>query len=419
MILLPRAALLLAATTTVLGTLLVGPGQGALAAPTPTPPPVAVAPPVASPLPSASPTISAADVQQALNRQQAALQQEKARLNDSTVAAAALLQASQTAQRAAQAAAATARVEARRLVQAREQTTRSRERLSSYAGSLYRTGMVDARMVVLAAAVAAPDVSSLASDLRLAQQVGKHQSDTLDAMRTAQQQQAAAAQRSSRAASASRAASLRAGVAKAAADRVVADLQRRVQERRKAVALTGMALVDAEHREAMLAAAERIAQQRSRPPEAALQGASVPRPAATCKGKSLEGYDNGRIPADALCLLWGTYQQMLRADAAAAFDAMSHEYALTFGAPLCVTDSYRSYAEQVSVKSVKPELAAVPGTSNHGWAVAVDLCDGIESFGTPTHTWMQANSMRFGWFHPDWAEPTGTKPEPWHWEFAG
>lgn len=35
------------------------------------------------------------------------------------------------------------------------------------------------------------------------------------------------------------------------------------------------------------------------------------------------------------------------------------------------------------------------------------------------HQWMQDNSMRFGWFHPDWAEPTGSKPEPWHWEFAG
>ena len=23
------------------------------------------------------------------------------------------------------------------------------------------------------------------------------------------------------------------------------------------------------------------------------------------------------------------------------------------------------------------------------------------------------------WFHPDWAEPSGSLPEPWHWEYAG
>jgi hypothetical protein len=31
---------------------------------------------------------------------------------------------------------------------------------------------------------------------------------------------------------------------------------------------------------------------------------------------------------------------------------------------------------------------------------------------------MQHNAPLYGWFHPAWAEPTGTMPEPWHWEFA-
>ena len=25
----------------------------------------------------------------------------------------------------------------------------------------------------------------------------------------------------------------------------------------------------------------------------------------------------------------------------------------------------------------------------------------------------------YGWFHPDWAEASGSLPEPWHWEYAG
>ena len=50
--------------------------------------------------------------------------------------------------------------------------------------------------------------------------------------------------------------------------------------------------------------------------------------------------------------------------------------------PICITDSYRTYASQVRLYGQKPALAAVPGTSNHGWGLAVDLCGGIEHFGT-------------------------------------
>jgi LAS superfamily LD-carboxypeptidase LdcB len=123
------------------------------------------------------------------------------------------------------------------------------------------------------------------------------------------------------------------------------------------------------------------------------------------------------IPASALCAL-SAAGQMLRCDAAAAFEKLNVEYARAFGAPVCITDSYRSYPQQIDVYARKPTLAAVPGTSNHGWAMAMDLCGGIESFGSATHLWMQANAPRFGWVHPSWAEQTGSKPEAWHWEFG-
>jgi LAS superfamily LD-carboxypeptidase LdcB len=32
---------------------------------------------------------------------------------------------------------------------------------------------------------------------------------------------------------------------------------------------------------------------------------------------------------------------------------------------------------------------------------------------------MKNNSMLYGWFLPAWAQQNGSKPEPWHWEFAG
>ncbi|MCU1602076.1 MAG: D-alanyl-D-alanine carboxypeptidase, partial [Frankiales bacterium] len=72
---------------------------------------------------------------------------------------------------------------------------------------------------------------------------------------------------------------------------------------------------------------------------------------------------------------------------------------------------FRSYQE-------KPGLAAVPGTSNHGWGQAVDFCGGVEDTYSPAYNWMVANASRFGWRHPDWARPGGSRPEPWHWEFG-
>ena len=393
---------------------LVGPATTA-AALGPSPTPTITATPTASP----TPTASAAEAQLALTRQNAALAQETARLNTATTTAAASLQAYQQAQRIADDLATAARREAALLRSAVVRTALSRARLQAYAGSLYRTGMVDSRLFMLAEAVSAPDKQHFLSDLRMAQYVGGSEGNTLEALGRAQVDQDVASRRSQAAAQQQRIATARAGAAKLSADRVVADAAQRVALRKQAVALTKGALADAQHRELMLRQAEAIARLRSRPPELAVQGALVHRPAATCKGKDLTGYLNGQLPPDALCPLWGTYGQMLRADAAAAFDAMSHDYAIEFGSPICVTDSYRSYLEQENVKVAKPELAATPGHSNHGWGIAADLCDGVESFGTPTHQWLLDNSMRFGWFHPDWAEPTGSKPEPWHWEFAG
>lgn len=129
------------------------------------------------------------------------------------------------------------------------------------------------------------------------------------------------------------------------------------------------------------------------------------------------GHSNGRIPASAMCPLKTTPGQMLRCDAQAAFDRLSKAFEARFGAPISVTDAYRDYATQVILKRRKGRMAATPGTSNHGWALAVDLGSGINSFGTAQHQWMRANAPKFGWIHPGWARQTGSLPEPWHWEF--
>jgi murein DD-endopeptidase MepM/ murein hydrolase activator NlpD len=128
------------------------------------------------------------------------------------------------------------------------------------------------------------------------------------------------------------------------------------------------------------------------------------------------GYSNGMIPASSLCAISNGH--MLRCDAAAAYLQLASAYKNRFGKAICITDSYRSYASQVDLYGRKPSLAALPGTSNHGWGVAVDLCGGIERFNTTQYQWMVSNAGNYGWVHPSWAKQGGNREEPWHWEFG-
>jgi hypothetical protein len=152
-------------------------------------------------------------------------------------------------------------------------------------------------------------------------------------------------------------------------------------------------------------------------PVSGMGACGVPLPPPGPQDPAWGGYANGKIPGSALCSL-GVGNHVLRCDAAASYRAMSDAFQAAFGSPLCITDSYRSYAAQVSAYRNKPKLAAWPGTSNHGWALAVDLCGGINSAGSPQWTWMQANAGRFGFVNPPWARPGAEKPEAWHWEYG-
>ena len=153
------------------------------------------------------------------------------------------------------------------------------------------------------------------------------------------------------------------------------------------------------------------------PAPAAAGACGAPLPVPGKVSPAWGGYSNGQIPGTALCAL-GVARHALRCDAAASYASMSAAFASAFGSPLCITDSYRSLASQVSAYQRKPALAAYPGTSNHGWALAVDLCGGINVAGSPQWTWMTANADRFGFVQPDWARPGAEKPEPWHWEYG-
>ncbi|MCB7135974.1 M15 family metallopeptidase [Cellulosimicrobium marinum] len=134
---------------------------------------------------------------------------------------------------------------------------------------------------------------------------------------------------------------------------------------------------------------------------------------------STADYENGRIPADVLCDLSFAPGQSLRCDAAEQLEALAAEFEKEFGHALPITDSYRSYEDQVRLKAMKPYLAAVPGTSQHGWGLAIDVGGSVPSGRSAEYVWMRLHAPDYGWDNPAWARPGGVKPEPWHFEFFG
>lgn len=122
----------------------------------------------------------------------------------------------------------------------------------------------------------------------------------------------------------------------------------------------------------------------------------------------LKAYGNGRAPASALTSV-GAGDHKLWAPAAAAMNSLLAD-AQRAGVTVGVNDSYRSHDEQVTLARTKGiygkgGLAAVPGTSNHGWGLSVDLqLDGR------AQSWMQANAKRHGYVND-------VPGEPWHWTF--
>ena len=131
------------------------------------------------------------------------------------------------------------------------------------------------------------------------------------------------------------------------------------------------------------------------------------------------GYENGQIPLEALCETNFQTGVLLECNSAKALDTLNAAYKAKFGRSLSPVGGYRDFAGQVQCQREKGNLCATPGTSNHGWGLAADFSNGqFQSFTTSDYKWMLTNGPKFGWVAPDWARAGGSKPEPWHWEFA-
>ncbi|MBD8658989.1 D-alanyl-D-alanine carboxypeptidase family protein [Frigoribacterium sp. CFBP 8754] len=134
------------------------------------------------------------------------------------------------------------------------------------------------------------------------------------------------------------------------------------------------------------------------------------------------GFTNGRVPSDVLTTVSASVagSGFLRDDAARQYLSMSLAFRQAVGRTLTITEGYRDYGRQVDYwnryQAGTGNLAAYPGTSNHGWGISCDFGAGVETAGSTAKRWMDANAPSYGW------RPTGngfSRPEPWHFDYTG
>ena len=127
-------------------------------------------------------------------------------------------------------------------------------------------------------------------------------------------------------------------------------------------------------------------------------------------------YENGKIPDSELQTLSFSSGNKMNKKAAIAMEEMNKAYKADNGSDLIINDAYREYNRQVKLREQLGSIAGVPGTSNHGWGLAADI--EVGAFGSSTYNWLKVNAHKYGYVHPAWAEPGGSNPEQWHWEYA-
>lgn len=363
---------------------------------------------------------AAAELAEQLAATEAEVEAARTRLVELSQQAGAALEAYETALRERDIAVAEQQHHERRLAEARRVLGEHRSDLGRWASQTYRDGGALTEYEGLMTVLTSDETDDLAQRLAMLQLIGRAKGEALITVRNAEEVQREATQHARAATLATEIATARAEEARLEAELAVEEQRTQLAALDELLASTSTAATQAEQESDLLARARAVAEQLRMASEATRRdGNAVTGAVGECTGGDVARYPNGTIPVAALCPLWGYPGHALRADAAHGFNALSESYGARFGEPLCVTDSYRTLDSQIRVYATKPALAAIPGTSNHGWGTAVDLCGGIQVFGSQQHRWMQENAPLYGFFHPTWAQQGGSRPEPWHWEYGG
>ena len=153
------------------------------------------------------------------------------------------------------------------------------------------------------------------------------------------------------------------------------------------------------------------------------------------------GFANGTIPQCALEKVGGYY---LHPHAAYQFNLMQAA-ARRAGIRFTLSSGYRGFEKQRQIK-LKYEDAAEPGTSSHGWGIAIDIAELVNTSyinyikaqitprpesrvdpriheiirrDNPIYIWLNNNAARYGFVNPDSFKDNAGGDESWHWEYRG
>jgi len=102
---------------------------------------------------------------------------------------------------------------------------------------------------------------------------------------------------------------------------------------------------------------------------------------------------------------------------AASYERLNAAFVQRFGKRLDITYGYRSIDQQWALfRLYGYPHAAIPGTSNHGLGLAVDLGSGVQTYRSPEWSWMNTVGRTHGWVP---LNEGNLSFEPWHWAYLG
>lgn len=136
---------------------------------------------------------------------------------------------------------------------------------------------------------------------------------------------------------------------------------------------------------------------------------------------------NGKISSSMLVAIpWDKEKTLIAAPALKDLTRMNTAFKARFGKNLDIDLAYRTRSTQdYLMKELGPYIAAKPGTSNHGWGMAIDVPETYDySFRGKYYKWLKANSKKYNWIHQGYLEEyrngkLNPYREAWHFEYVG
>ncbi|APF40273.1 M15 family metallopeptidase [Neomicrococcus aestuarii] len=137
---------------------------------------------------------------------------------------------------------------------------------------------------------------------------------------------------------------------------------------------------------------------------------------------------NGTLAAKHLVAIpWDPEKTLIAAPALADLTRLNNAFKVKFAKNLDVDFANRTLGTQRYLyEDLGPYIAAKPGTSNHGWGMAIDVPETFEySFDGAYYKWLKANSYKCNWIHrtnlEQYRADGSLNPyaESWHFEYVG